>query len=163
MVTEIRRTVECAVPAEVAFAYVADYRNVPQWLVGLSDFTPVGGRDAGLGAVFDATVHLGVRLSARVEVGEFVPGRRMGFASTRGLSVRSRWDFEPLGPGHARVTAQLAYRLPLGPAGLALGRVIEPFVQQSFALSSGRLTAAMESWAPRSEPAPVLRRASVCA
>ena len=147
MVTEILRSTDCAVPADVAFGYVADYRNVSQWLVGLSRFTPVGGRDAGLGAVFDATVQVGVTLSARVRVDEFVPGRRMGFASTRGLTVSSRWDFEPLSATRTRITARLVYRLPFGPAGFALGRVIEPFVQQSLAVSSRQLTASMERWA----------------
>lgn len=155
MVTEILRSTDCDVPAEVAFGYVADYRNVPEWLVGLSRFTPVGGRDAGLGAVFDAGVQLGVTLSARVRVDEFVPGRRMGFTSTRGVSVRSRWDFTPLSATRTRITAQLAYRLPLGPAGFALGRVIEPFVQQSLAVSSRQLTVSMERWAEGTSRVPV--------
>ena len=145
----ISRTTECRAPVDVAFGYVADHRNVADWVFGLTEFSPVGGRDKGLGAVFDASLHLGVRLSSRLVIDEFVDGCRMGFSSRRGFAVRSRWTFEQRTPTTCVVTAELVYRLPFGPAGLALGRVIEPFVQQSLAASSRQLKVGIERAARR--------------
>jgi hypothetical protein len=149
MAVVITRTTSCVAPVDVAFGYVADHRNTPDWVLGLTAFTPVGGRDQGLGAVFDASLHLGVRLSARLEIDDFVEGRRMGFASTRGFAVRSRWTFTQRTAAVTTITAELVYRLPFGPAGVALGRVIGPFVQQSLAVSSRQLTDGIETAARR--------------
>lgn len=147
MVSEIVRSTRCRATADEAFAYVADYRHVPQWVLGLTEFCPVGAQAEGLGAVFDAGLHLGVRLSARVRVDEFVEGRRMGFVSTHGFSVRSRWRFEECATARGPVTTitvRVSYRLPFGPAGLALARLIEPFAQQTLAVSGRQLTAAIQ-------------------
>lgn len=78
---ELRKTTLCQAPREVAFGYVADYRNVPQWLFGIHDFTPVDGLDYGLGATFDASVHLGLHLHSRIRVDDWVEARCS--ASTR--------------------------------------------------------------------------------
>jgi hypothetical protein len=100
-----------------------------------------------------------VRLSARLRVDEFVEGRRMGFVSTQGFSVRSRWAFDERSTDRGTVTTitvRVSYRLPFGPAGVALSRVIEPFVQQTLSVSSRQLTAAIERGrVAASGPAPV--------
>jgi hypothetical protein len=67
MPIEIRVESTFQAPLEVAFAYTADYRNVPDWLYGISKFEPVGENDYGLGAVFDGSMNLGATLNSRIE------------------------------------------------------------------------------------------------
>jgi uncharacterized membrane protein len=145
MPVEIVTSTTCEAPCDAAFAYVADYRNVPHWLFGIHEFTPVGDRDYGLGSVFDASVHLGLRLHSRIEVDEFVEDRLIAFDSVKGFKVRSRWNFEPVAPGRTTITAQVTYALPFGPAGRAMGKVVEPAVKQAVAHSSDELTARIEA------------------
>ena len=37
----VRHTAVAAVPVDVAFDYIDNYRNVPTWMFGVSEFTPV--------------------------------------------------------------------------------------------------------------------------
>ncbi|MFB8005185.1 SRPBCC family protein [Nocardia sp. NPDC056000] len=55
----IEQTCELAVPVDFAFEFVNDYRNVPEWAVGISRFQPVGAPEYGVGAVFDVAVSFG--------------------------------------------------------------------------------------------------------
>lgn len=145
MATDIVQATVCQAPLDVAFDYVADYRNVPDWLVGVTEFTPVGEQDHGLGSVFDASMHLGMKLSSRIRVHEWVDNRLIGFESVKGFSVRSRWNFEASGPRETTVTAQITYGLPFGPAGKAMGRVIAPVIRQAVVRSSDQLRSAIEA------------------
>jgi uncharacterized membrane protein len=144
MAIDIVKTTECGAPLEVVFAYVADYRNVPDWLFGVQSFEPVGEVDHGLGAVFDGAMHLGVTLRSRIEVNAWEDDRLIGFDSVKGFKNSSRWTFERLGDGGTRIIAEVSYSLPFGPAGKALGKVIEPFVKQAVAHSSQHLKEQVE-------------------
>ena len=143
MAIDIVKTTECDAPLDLSFDYVADYRNVPEWLFGVQTFEPVGDLDHGLGAVFDGAMHLGVTLKSRIEVNEWVDNRLIGFDSIKGFKNSSRWSFEPW-DGGTRITAEVSYSLPFGPAGKALGKVIEPFVKQAVAHSSTHLKEQVE-------------------
>ena len=131
-------------PLEVAFAYTADYRNVPDWLYGISKFEPVGDLDYGLGAVFDGSMNLGATLHSRIEVNEFEENRLIGFDSIKGFKNSSRWTFSALDAGRSRVVADVSYELPGGIAGKALGKVIEPFVKIAVRHSSAALQKCVE-------------------
>jgi uncharacterized membrane protein len=143
MSIDIVKTTDCEAPLDVVFAYVADYRNVPDWLFGVQTFEPVGDIDHGLGAVFDGAMHLGVTLKSRIEVNEWADDQLIGFDSVKGFKNSSRWSFEPRGDG-TRITAEVSYSLPFGPAGKALGKVMEPFVKQAVAHSSAHLKEQVE-------------------
>jgi uncharacterized membrane protein len=136
-------------PLEVAFAYTADYRNVPDWLYGISKFEPVGDKDYGLGAVFDGSMNLGATLHSRIEVNEFEENRLIGFDSIKGFKNSSRWTFSALDAKHSTVVADVSYELPGGIAGKALGKVIEPFVKIAVKHSSAALQKAVEAQAAR--------------
>ena len=67
MSIDIVKTTDCEAPLDVVFAYVADYRNVPDWLFGVQTFEPVGDIDHGLGAVFDGADFSGARVTADLQ------------------------------------------------------------------------------------------------
>ena len=149
MATDIVRTETCAAPLEVAFAYVADYRNIADWMFGVEKFEAVGEQDYGEGALFDVTVHLGVRLHSRIRAVEWEDQRLIGMESVKGFKVRSRFLFESDGPDRTMVTARVSYDLPFGPAGKAMGRVMEPFVRQAVTHASHKLVENIERSAQR--------------
>jgi uncharacterized membrane protein len=149
MPIEIRVESTFQAPLEVAFAYTADYRNVPAWLYGISKFEPVGDKDYGLGAVFDGSMHLGATLHSRIEVNEFEENRLIGFDSIKGFKNSSRWTFSALDAGSSSVVADVSYELPGGIAGRALGKVIEPFVKIAVRHSSAALQKCVEEQVSR--------------
>ena len=149
MPVEIHVVSEFQAPLEVAFAYTANYRNVPQWLYGVSKFEPVGDIDYGLGAVFDGSMNLGATLTSRIEVNEFEENMLIGFDSIKGFKNSSRWTFTAIDEQTAKVVADVSYELPGGIAGKALGKVIEPFVKIAVKHSSAALQRAVEEQARR--------------
>ena len=129
----------CEAPLEKAFAYVDDWRNVPDWLVGVETFTPVGDLDQGLGSVFDVVVHAGVRVRTRLKVTDYVERRLIEFESVKGFKVRNRWNFEPIADDRTLITAETTLHPPFGPAGKAMVKVLEPAVGKIMQRSASRL------------------------
>jgi uncharacterized membrane protein len=136
-------------PLEVAFAYTADYRNVPDWLYGISKFDPVGDKDYGLGAVFDGSMNLGATLHSRIEVNDFEENRLIAFDSIKGFTNSARWTFSAVDANSSTVVADVTYQLPGGIAGKALGKVIEPFVKIAVRHSSAALQKHVEAQVAR--------------
>jgi uncharacterized membrane protein len=125
----IHRSSTAHAPLEVAFAYVDDYRTVPEWLFGVQKFEPVGDLDRGLGAVFDGSMKLGpTTLHSTIEVTRWKADELIAFESIKGFVNRSTWHFASAGPEATELTVDFEYELPGGLAGKALGRAIEPFV-----------------------------------
>jgi len=132
-------------PVEAAFAYTADYRNVPNWLYGVQEFVPVGDKDYGLGSVFDGTMHVGLTLTSRIEVDAFEENRLIAFDTVKGFQIRSRWTFTPTGTDTSAVRADVSYELPGGIAGKGVGKVIEPFVKIAIRHTSAGLKHCIEA------------------
>lgn len=128
MTVVIAREVVTATPAALAFSYVSDYRTVPEWLFGVTRFTPTTSRLSGLGATFDVSASLGITIRSRVTVHEWVDGRVMAFESVKGFKNSSRWELMDDQGGGSTLAVRVTYDLPLGPAGKAVGKTIEPFV-----------------------------------
>ena len=147
MSADIVRTATCRAPRDVAFAFVADYRTVPRWMLGIERFDPVDGRTRGEGAEFDVTVKLGVRLHTRIRAVDWVEGELIGMESVRGVHVRSRFSFEDDGPG-TRITAEVLYRLPRGTAGKVMDRAVGPLVTRAVHHAHHELVAAIERQPP---------------
>ena len=127
---DIVRTATCRAPLPVAFAYVADYRTVPTWMLGIEQFVPVGERTWGEGAEFDVTARFGVRLHTRIRATAWVEDRLIAMESVRGVHVRSRFGFVE-DAGLTRITAGISYDLPRGPAGRMVNRAVGPFVTRA--------------------------------
>src|SRR3712207_2222031 len=143
MVVDIVRTASCRAPLDVAFGYVADYRNIPSWMLGIERFVPVGERDRGEGAEFDVTARFGVRLQTRIRATEWVDHRVIGMRSVRGVAVCSRFLFEAAGSG-THITAEVTYRLPGGPAGRMMHRAVGPVVTRVVQHANHALVAGIE-------------------
>jgi len=139
----INETVDA--PLDVTFAYVADYRTIPEWMFGVRKFEPVTDKDYGLGSVFDVSLSLGVPINTRIETVEFEEGRVIGMDSVKGFKAKSRWYFEADGPERTKVTASVSYELPFGPAGRAMGKVMQPFVKQAVSHISQHLKSNLEN------------------
>ncbi len=144
-VTVTRRT-RVEVPVETAFAYVDDWHNAADWLVGVETFTPVGEQEQGLGAVFDVVAHAGIHVKTRLEVTDHVERRLIEFASVRGFKAHNRWHFEPLGEHATLITTEIELHPPLGPAGKVMAKVMEPAVAKVVDRSAARLKEQIEAW-----------------
>jgi uncharacterized membrane protein len=145
---DIARTATCRAPVEVAFAYVADYRAIPSWMLGIERFEPVGEATRGVGAEFDVTARFGIHLHTRIRATEWEEGRLIGMESVRGVHVRSRFRFAEDGE-HTRITAEVSYRLPRGPAGRVMNRAVGPFVSRAVDHANHALVAGIERQATR--------------
>ncbi len=143
MAVDIVRTARCRAPLDVAFDYVADYRNIPSWMLGIEQFVPVGEQHRGEGAEFDVTARFGVRLHTRIRATEWVEQRLIGMESVRGVAVCSRFIFEGAGAG-THITAEVSYRLPGGPAGRMMHRAVGPFVSRAVQHANHALVAGIE-------------------
>lgn len=146
MATDITINETVDAPLDVTFAYVADYRTIPEWMFGVRKFEPVDpAKDYGCGSVFDVSLSLGVPINTRIETVEFEDGRVIGMDSVKGFKAVSRWYFEADGPDRTKVTANVSYELPFGPAGRAMGKVMQPFVRQAVSHISQHLKSNLEN------------------
>jgi uncharacterized membrane protein len=143
MVVDIVRTATCRAPLEVAFDYVADYRNIPSWMLGIERFVPVGDQDRGEGAEFDVTARFGVPLHTRIRATQWVDRRFIGMESVRGVAVCSRFAFDRAGSGTS-ITAEVSYRLPGGAAGRIMHRAVGPFITRAVQHANHALVAGIE-------------------
>lgn len=145
MAIDVRIVETVNAPLDVTFAYVADYRTIPEWMFGVKKFEPVTAEDYGKGSVFDVSLSLGVPINTRIETVEFKEGRVIGMDSIKGFKAKSRWYFEADGPDRTKVDAVVSYDLPFGPAGRGMGRVMQPFVKQAVSHISHHLKANLEN------------------
>lgn len=119
------------------FAWVADHRNVPRALEGVTRWEPLGDRDRGRDARFDVAMSaLGFPLTNVLVVDAWDEPRTIGWRSESGLiSQTGRWRFEPT-PEGTEVTLSISYRPPAGLVGAMLAGQVEGVIE-------GRLEAAL--------------------
>jgi uncharacterized membrane protein len=105
------------------FAWVADYRNLPLVLEGVSRWAPLGDRSRGAGARFAVVVRvLGMALESVVVVDEWDEPRAIHWRS-ESAPVSGGWHFRP-SPRGTEVAMSVGYRPPGGVlGGLAAGRI----------------------------------------
>lgn len=125
----VRHTAVAAAPVGEVFTHIDDYRNVPDWMFGVTRFDPVGDLARGLGARFDVAMQVGPKtLRAMVEVTEWERDRVITLSSVSGIGSCSSWLFSPVGDDRTELSVDFGYELPGGLAGRALGKIIEPVV-----------------------------------
>lgn len=136
---EFSASTRIARPAADVFDWVADYRNVPSVLEGVTRWDPVGEATEGVGAQFDVEMGaLGFRLSNRLELDRWQRPRSIGWVSRHGLiSQRGAWTFAPR-RGGTGVELRIGYEPPGGGLGGFLAGRLEGLVQE-------RLHRALES------------------
>jgi hypothetical protein len=116
-------------------------------MFGVRSFEPVGEKDYGLGSMFDVTLQLGMPLRMRIETVEFDEGKVIGMDSVKGFKARSRWHVTALDDCRTGIDATVSYDLPFGPAGKAMGRVMEPGVRRAVSYISRHLRENVEALA----------------
>ncbi|MDI9914086.1 SRPBCC family protein [Rhodococcus sp. IEGM 1379] len=142
----VRHSAVAAVPVDVAFAYIDDYRNVPTWMFGVSEFTPSGEFDQGLGASFDAAMQIGPStLRSNLEVTEWEKNRIITLSSLGGVSNSSTWEFTAVDDSKTELSVDFAYKISDGLAGKALGMLIGPFIENAVRNSEETLRRRLEA------------------
>lgn len=128
----VRHSAVAAVPVDVAFAYMDNYRNVVNWMYGVSEFYPDGGFDQGLGATFDAAIQIGPStVRSKLEITEWEKDRVITLSSLGDVANSSTWEFTPIDDTKTELAVDFAYKLPDGLTGKALGLVVGPFIENA--------------------------------
>ena len=141
----IHRIAATTAPVAAGFAYVDDYRNVPDWMFGVTRFEPVGDQSQGLGSVFDVTMQLGPKaLHSRVRITEWEQDRLIVLDSIGGISSSSSWQFAPTPSGGCELSVDFDYTLPGGLLGKALAKIVEPIVGTAIAQTESTLRRRVE-------------------
>lgn len=134
---------------EAAFAWIADYRNVPRVLDGVSRWEPVSGRTEGKGARFDVEMRtLGVPLSSELELVEWEPPRRIAWSSRGGL-IRQEggWTIVKRGDG-VDVTLTIEYEPPAAAIGNLLAGPVEALARRRLQFALERMAGYLENGRP---------------
>ncbi len=115
-----------AAPPEAAFDWIADYRNVPLVLEGVSRWQPLTRKTSGVGARFDVEMRtLGLPLTAELELTEWDRPRRIAWSSRGGLIHQDgAWTIEPE-DGGAAVELSIEYVPPAAAIGNLLAGPVE--------------------------------------
>lgn len=128
-------------PRNRVFEYVNDYRNVPDYMDGITSFEPTTDVTEGLGAVFEAELNLGPKvLESTVEVTEWVRDEIIALDSVAGFRADTHWRFADA-DGGTEMQVEFTYSLPGGLAGRALGALLGPFAAQAIKRTEANLIA----------------------
>lgn len=133
-------------PRERVFEYINDYTNVPDFMLGVSRFTPTTELTAGLGSQFETVIKVGPKeLKSTVKTVEWVENELIKLESVSGFGANTVWSFAD-GPaaGTTVLTAQFQYTLPGGLAGKVLGGLMGPFVDQAVKHTESQVKKAIE-------------------
>lgn len=143
---EVRHEAVIKAPREQVFAYVDDYRNVPEYMFGVGRFTPTTDVDHGLGSIFETAIKVGPKeLTSTVECTEWVDGELIKLASVKGFGADTEWRFaDGDEPGTTVLSVLFGYTLPGGLAGKVLGGLIGPFAEQGVKYTEGKVRDAVE-------------------
>jgi ribosome-associated toxin RatA of RatAB toxin-antitoxin module len=104
--------VKCKV--EDAFEYVADWKNLLDFMPMLLDTKPTSLVSYGPGTTLDSTVVLAkMEVPTSFDLVEFVKNKRIMYKSMRGIRSKLSWDFSQ-GEGKMLVTLTFEYEIPPG-------------------------------------------------
>ncbi|MCF8607987.1 SRPBCC family protein [Gordonia sp. HY442] len=128
--TEVRHHSSVKGSRAAAFAYVNDYRNVPEFMFGVSEFRPITEQTSGLGSQFVTVLKVGPKtLESTVECTEWVENELIKMESIKGFGADTEWRFaDGDEPGVVEIDAVFAYTLPGGVGGRVLGGLLSQFV-----------------------------------
>lgn len=143
---EVRHEASVKSPREKVFAYVDDYRNVPEYMFGVDRFIPTTDVEHGLGAEFATGIKIGPKeLASTVRCTEWVDGELIKLQSVSGFGADTDWAFaDGDEPGTTVVSVRFGYTLPGGLAGKILGGLIGPFADQAVKHVENKIRAAVE-------------------
>ncbi len=134
-------------PREQVFAYVDDYRNVPEYFFGLDRFTPVTEQTSGLGAEFKTVLKVGPKeITSTVRCTDWAANEIIKLESIAGMGADTTWAFaDGAEPGTTRLSVDFTYHLPGGLAGKVLGKLMGPFADQAVKHSENKIREVVEA------------------
>lgn len=126
--------------AEAVFDWIADYRNVPKVLEGVSRWEPLTRRTTGVGARFSAEMRtLGVGLSSDMELVSWDRPHLIGWRSEGGLvEQEGRWEITQ-DRDDVDVVLVIEYVPPAAAVGNLLARPVEALAQRRLQAALDRL------------------------
>lgn len=136
-------------PVNVAFDFVADYRNVARVLEGVTRWEPLDRRTRGAGTHWDVEMRtLGFPLHNRLLIDRWDAPQAIAWRSESGLiEQRGSWTFSPAGDA-TDVTLRIAYQ----PPGAALGNLLagraDSLVRERLERALARMKRLLEAEAP---------------
>lgn len=133
-----------AAPLSFVFDYVADYRNLADWMFGIQKMALVSGTPNEPASRYDAAIKLGATIKTTFEVTEKQQNSLFATESRAGFSNQSKWVFRAIDEETTEIEMGVDYQLPGGLAGRALGKVIEPFVSIAVSHSDEKLRGIIE-------------------
>jgi hypothetical protein len=158
-------------PVEVAFTYTDNHLFVPDWMFGIAAFEPVGDAGHGPGAVYAATLRLGLwRPTVEYEITEYRRNAVIGYTLRRrrpgkaapapAADPHPAWSdpcpavplgtltlrFDPLGHGRSVLTSEADYRPPRSLAGRLCGRLVDAAVHSAVRRSESQLRREIEEF-----------------
>lgn len=133
-------TIESHLPAQEAFAYMADFANALTWDPSVSEARRVGDEPLGLGSTFDLVARFAGRdVPLQYTIVSYEPPRRVVLEARRPAFVsRDTITVAPAAPG-----SQVHYDAVLAFSGL--GRLVDPVMQLVFARVGARASTGMEA------------------
>ena len=127
------------------FDWVADYRNVPRVMKGISEWRPVGEQAEGIGARYQVELgELPVPLRARLVIVEWKRPRAIAWATEWSpVGNRGRWTFRPR-EGDTEVELAVTYQPPAGGLGNIVASGIEGIVRNRIVAALDRMKEELE-------------------
>ncbi|MCK0438011.1 SRPBCC family protein [Gordonia alkaliphila] len=143
---QVRHEIVIDGPREKVFAYIDDYRNVPEFMFGVGRFSPLTEQTSGLGSTFETAIKVGPKeLTAQVKCVEWTANEIIRMESIAGFGADTCWSFaDGDEPGTTLLLAEFGYTLPGGLAGKVLGGLMGPFVDQAVKHTETKVKAAIE-------------------
>ncbi|MFD3706630.1 SRPBCC family protein [Nocardia sp. NPDC058658] len=118
-----------AAPKDFTFDFITDYRNVPSWMFGVSEFTPVGIQESGPGTVFAMTFTSPVAaLRLRLTAVDWRPGEVFDLRSQHGPEVTARFAFAAPTTDTTLLSVRVSYPPGKGLTGRIMDKVNETIV-----------------------------------
>lgn len=109
-----KRSLPVACNIDDAFEYVADWTNLKNFLPMFVAMNPVSLVHYGPGTSIETTVMLGkVQISTMLDLVEFVKNKRIFYKASRGLKLKTSWDFSQMGD-KILVSFVFEYEIPPG-------------------------------------------------
>lgn len=152
-----RVRVSTVIDADVdeVWAAVEDIARHVDWMLDAESIRFTSASRQGVGTTFDCVTKIGpVRLTDRMEVTEWSPGRAMGVRHAGVVTGEGRFTLEPAGPGRTRFGWEEALVFPLFMGGPVGATVAAPALKQVWAANLRRLKRLIEGPASAAAPSP---------
>ncbi len=143
---EVRHETIIDAPRAEVFAYVNDYRKVPEYFLGLTSFTPTTDQVEDVGATFAAAVKVGPkRIESTMRCTDWTRDELIRLESSSGFGASTKWMMsDGPSPDTTRLAVDFEYALPGGLAGRVLGPLLAPFAEQAVKHTESKIRAALE-------------------